>query len=67
MGVDVHLYGVPGWTPSDRFGMVHDHDELRESWFTACEHPRDVVPDALLTVETGPNEWEGFRTYRPGS
>ena len=62
--VVVHLYGTPDRTPPESFGTVHahDHDELRESWFVTFEHPHDA---ALLAVETGSNEWDGFWTYRP--
>ena len=66
--VDVHLYGVPDWTPPEAFGAVHaaEDAELRDSWFVTFEHSHDAVPDAaLLAVETGRNRWDGFWTYRP--
>ena len=66
--VDVHLYGVSDWTPPEAFGTVHDapEAELRETWFVIFEHPHDAVPGAaLVAVETGANEWDGFWTHRP--
>jgi hypothetical protein len=65
--VDVHLYGVPNWTPPPSFGTIHGSDdaELRRSWFVTFEHPGEDADDAaLLAVETDRNRWEGFWTYR---
>ncbi len=65
---DVHIYGVPDWTPSsDLAVIVHGGDsfEFRRSWFVvhspSPESPHG--PAALLAIEVDDARWTGFWTY----
>jgi hypothetical protein len=63
-GVDVHVYGVPDADPGVEVNVHgHDCDEIRRSWFVVLEGTDEAA--ALLAVETGRNEWDGFWTYDP--
>lgn len=65
--VSVHVYGVPDWEsqPSD----MHVHtgtEELEKAWFVVHDGDgRDEQKAALVCLETGPNEYEGFWTFQP--
>lgn len=62
--VDVNVYGVGDADPGvDVDVHAHDGDELRRSWFVVLERAETAA--ALLAVETGRNEWDGFWTYDP--
>ncbi len=66
-GVDVHVYGHGDW--DDPFGQdvtIHARDdgEIPNTWFVV--HDGDGDDDrkaALVAVETGDNEYEGFWTF----
>ncbi|MCT9098392.1 DICT sensory domain-containing protein [Haloarchaeobius sp. HME9146] len=66
--LDVHIYGVPDWSPEPE-SSIHAHgtagdEELLRSWFVIYEHPTDPTENtALVCYETGRNEWEGFWTF----
>jgi hypothetical protein len=66
--VDVHVYGVPDWTPSDPPYAVHtgENDEYRNAWFVV-HVPSDESSEhvGLVAYESGPNEWTGMWTHRP--
>jgi hypothetical protein len=79
-GVDVHLYGVPDWTPPDGFGAVMHGGytpDFRDSWFVLftpdggaatdvrADETTDQGPVALLAVEVEPRRWDGFWTFDP--
>lgn len=67
--LDVHVYGVPDWTPPPERGLVAHGGytpAFRKTWFVV------FVPDdpggrhaALVAVERDPRNWRGFWTYRP--
>lgn len=67
--VDVHVYGVPDWDQPPRELSVHSGvDELEQVWFVV--HDGDGADDrkaALVCHETGPNEYDGFWTFRPST
>ncbi|MFB6117999.1 MAG: DICT sensory domain-containing protein [Halosegnis sp.] len=67
-GVDVHVYGTPGAIPNEELYTVHADagEELAASWFVV------YVPDAaggragaLVSEETGPDQYSGFWTFQP--
>ncbi|WP_276251176.1 DICT sensory domain-containing protein [Haloarcula rara] len=67
--LSVHVYGVNDWElPANLDTVLHtgDHRGYRESWCVlfrpASAEPRHA---ALLSLETGPNEWVGTWTYDP--
>lgn len=65
--LDVHVYGVPDWTPSSEFDVtVHGGDtpEYRENWFVVYEPPADRSERgmAFLSTRNGTREWHGFWT-----
>lgn len=66
-GVDVHVYGREDWAdPFDRDVAVHAHDdgEIPKSWFVVHDGGgNDDRKAALVAVETGANEFEGFWTF----
>lgn len=66
-GVDVHVYGVPNWTPTKELAVtMHGGDDadFRDSWFVLFRTPEGTVQDAgLLTIESEPGVWDGFWTY----
>ncbi|WP_267643721.1 DICT sensory domain-containing protein [Haloarchaeobius amylolyticus] len=67
-GLDVHVYGIPNWTPGPDSPLEpHGEDgdeELRRSWFVIFQHPTDPAQDAgLVCYEVGRNEWQGFWTF----
>ncbi|MFB6253991.1 MAG: histidine kinase [Halobacteriaceae archaeon] len=68
--VDVHLYGKPDWIPpmdlcsATHIGNSPDFDV----WFVVYTPPQNGSIDeyaALVAVEIGANEWEGFWTFQP--
>ena len=69
--VDVHVYGVPDWRPTAELAVtMHGgrKPDFEHSWFVIYQPPPEQPADhgaALLAVETGPAEWEGFWTYDP--
>ncbi|WP_435365989.1 DICT sensory domain-containing protein [Haloarchaeobius sp. DYHT-AS-18] len=67
-GLDVHIYGIPNWSPaagsSIRAHGTAGDEELLRSWFVIYEHAADPSENAaLVCYETGRNEWEGFWTF----
>ncbi|SDM79349.1 hypothetical protein SAMN04487949_2612 [Halogranum gelatinilyticum] len=66
-GVDVHVYGQPGWRPDESLDLtVHTgtSDDYRHSWCVAyTPQGGDGTYAALVAVETAPNEWRGMWTY----
>lgn len=67
--VDVHVYGIPDWTPPVGFDVTSHGaytEELRDTWFVVYTPPEEGGEyAALVAIETSPREWEGFWTYRP--
>lgn len=64
-GVDVHVYGVPNWTPPETERLtVHpeESEEIRNSWFVSFESA-DYGNCTLLAVEREQNVFAGFWTY----
>lgn len=67
--VDVHVYGVPDWRPTTELNVtMHGgtKPDFEHSWFVMYRPPPgqpDTHGAALLAVETGTAEWEGFWTY----
>jgi DICT domain-containing protein len=66
--VDVHVYGIPDWEESPSEEMVvhaHEDGEIPQSWFVVHDgNGDDRRKAALVAVEVGPNEYEGFWTFR---
>lgn len=67
--VDVHVYGAPGWEPPPTSTITahagYERDFV-ESWFVVYTPPEGGDGHvALLALEAGPNEWDGFWTHRP--
>lgn len=65
-GVDVHVYGVPDWTPPASLDVtVHGGDgpDYRRGWFVVFRAPGGGG-SALVAYETRPAEWSGFWTSR---
>lgn len=65
--VDVHVYGIPDWTEEPDGMTVHDGhtEELRKGWFVVHDGDGDDERKAaLVCTEVGPNEYEGFWTFR---
>jgi DICT domain-containing protein len=65
--VSVHVYGVPDYdSPPDEMHVHEAWDgEIAKSWFVV--HDGDGADErkaALVCVETGPNEYEGFWTFK---
>ena len=67
--VDVHVYGVPDWTPPPEYGLtIHGGwgQEFRDSWFVVFVPDTPSAPhSALLAIEDKPNTWDAFWTYDP--
>ncbi|MDG5777793.1 DICT sensory domain-containing protein [Haloarculaceae archaeon H-GB2-1] len=66
--VDVHVYGIGDWTPSDAPYAIHtgEEDEYRHTWFVVHDPGRESAPHAaLVAYETEPNVWKGMWTHRP--
>lgn len=66
---DVHVYGLPDWTPPAELAMtVHGGHgpEFRDSWFV-IHQPDDASgdPAALVALEVERRTWEGFWTFEP--
>lgn len=66
--VDVHVYGMPGWTPQPGSTLTahagYERD-FRDSWFVVYTPDDDADTHvALLALEEAPNEWVGFWTFR---
>ncbi|MFB6301098.1 MAG: DICT sensory domain-containing protein [Halobacteriales archaeon] len=68
-GIDVHVYGLPDWTPSESLDVTlhpEDDPELGSVWFVVFDDREDPTNScALLAEERGENEYTGFWTYRP--
>jgi len=67
--VDVHVYGKPDWRPTDELDVTmhggHKADFVY-SWFVLYQPPPGAQAErsaAMLAIETGDAEWEGFWTY----
>lgn len=66
-GLDVHVYGLPDWTPPHiRNVTVHPErdTEIARTWFVAFDAPRDDAKCALLAEERG-DTFHGVWTYDP--
>lgn len=65
--VDVHVYGVPDWNHAPQEMSVHPgEDELEQAWFVVHDgNGADGRKAALVCIETGPNTYDGFWTFRP--
>ena len=67
--VDVHVYGIPDWTPPPEYELtIHGgwDQEFRDSWFVVFVPDTPSAPHtALLAVEDEPNTWDAFWTYDP--
>jgi hypothetical protein len=66
--VDVHIYGVPDWTPSRGFDVtMHGgwSPEFTDSWFVVHRPEDDGTPAALVANELEPGFWEGVWTFDP--
>ena len=67
--VDVHVYGKPDWRPTSELDVtMHGGKKaaFEFSWFVLYQPPPDHPAEqsaALLAIETGNSEWEGFWTY----
>lgn len=64
---DVHVYGIPDWTPPPHFDVtIHGAwtKPFRDVWFVthvpANEQDRHA---ALVAIQTDPRTWEAFWTY----
>jgi hypothetical protein len=65
--VDVHVYGVPDWTPPPEFRVtMHGgyDDAFTRSWFVVFVPDSGDDQAALVAHETSPRTWEGFWTHR---
>lgn len=67
--VDVHLYGMPDWTPPPDFDITMHGGwgpDFRDAWFVVYV-PEDGSQShvALLAIEDEPGTWDGFWTYDP--
>jgi hypothetical protein len=66
--VDVHVYGEPDWRPTSELDVtMHGgkKEDFQNSWFVLYRPPPDRSGErsaALLAIETGSSEWEGFWT-----
>ncbi|TKX84410.1 histidine kinase [Halorubrum sp. SS5] len=67
--VDVHVYGVPDWTPPPEYELtIHGGwgQEFRDSWFVVFIPDSPSAPHtALLALEDEQNTWDAFWTYDP--
>jgi hypothetical protein len=67
--VDVHVYGIPDWTPPPEYELtIHGGwgQEFRDSWFVVFVPDSPSAPHtALLAIEDEPNVWDAFWTYDP--
>lgn len=66
--VDVHVYGKPGAIPNAEQYTVHagETPELADSWFVVYDGGgHEDATGALVSEETGPEEYSGFWTYKP--
>lgn len=63
--VQTQVYGVPDAQPSLPNMTVNGEDcqELRRTWFVVY-HSETGGDAALVALETAPNTWEGYWTYR---
>ncbi|SNR30160.1 histidine kinase [Halorubrum vacuolatum] len=66
--IDVHVYGMPDWTPPPEFDLtMHGgwEGEFRHSWFVVHVPEDESLPHAaLVALETRPRMWKGLWTYR---
>lgn len=65
-GIDVHVYGIPDWQQAMAGTTVHAHEtgEIPRSWFVVHDGDGDDKQKAaLVAIEVGPNEYEGFWTF----
>lgn len=68
--IDVHVYGVPDWTPPEDLESMTFHEEtdeeIRNSWFVVFDgNGEDRHKAALVSEEWRPGEFYGFWTYEP--
>lgn len=67
--LDVHVYGVPDWRPTSELDVtMHGGKtpDFEHSWFVLYQPPPELLAErsaAMLAIETGEAEWEGFWTY----
>ena len=64
--VAVHVYGVGDWdSPPPEMHVHTGDDELAKAWFVVHDGDGDDARKAaLVCIETGRNEYEGFWTFR---
>jgi len=63
---DVHIYGRAGDPDIDDLKLTthtEDCEELARAWFVVYTDPANDRDAALVTLEVGDNEWDGFWTY----
>lgn len=67
--VDVHVYGKPDWRPTSELDVTMHGGKKADfeySWFVLYQPPPDKPSErsaAMLAIEAGDAEWEGFWTY----
>lgn len=64
--VDVHVYGVPDWTPPRGLAVTMHGGwtpEFTDSWFVVHRPEEDGTPAALVANELEPEVWEGVWTF----
>ena len=65
--VDVHLYGMPDWTPPPEYDVtIHGGwgPDFRDSWFVVhVPDDRSQSHAALVAIENESRTWNGFWTY----
>lgn len=66
--IAVHIYGVPDWeSPPEAMHVHTGRAELEKAWFVVHDgNGNDERKAALVCLETGDDEYEGFWTFRPG-
>lgn len=64
--VEVHVYGAPDADLATPDWTVHraDSGELTESWFVCFTEPTGTRTGTLAARQRGPNEYDGFWSYR---
>ncbi len=64
---DVHVYGIPDWTPPPHFDItIHGGwtENFRDLWFvTHVPGDAENRHAALVAIQTAPGTWDAFWTY----